>query len=301
MLLWFIDAERDTRATLRAARSLDFSSLDSANSTLFAHQRRETLFILGSGQSVNELSEGQLEKIGKTASIGINYWFLHSLVPSVYAFESTPIQYGVLNDEQLRARERLAVRAGAQFADKSGPKVLHLRPFDGQHGSLFPLPSEVWSRTFLYGRANLIARSPHSLRRDLKRLVLLAGKALLPEPALPDNGASVVRLIFLGIAQGFRDIVLVGVDLDARPHFYFSSEYSAFHTDLMTLSSRPSGEPHETREAIHRPFDTLLFLSTLGDVLNTGKQAKLWVASESSTLSSSLPIYPWDTREDSTG
>ncbi len=301
LLLWYSDASRDQRATVRAAHSRGASPLDYATSELFAHHAAETLFILGSGQSVNELKESQLDQIRQSASIGINYWFLHSLIPSAYAFEGHPRQYGNLTHEQLRARDRLAVRAAEQFADGSAPRILHLRPVDDQPASLFPLPDEILERTFLYGRANLVSRSARSLGLDLRLLALLAGKALLPKATLPDNGASVVRLIFLGIAQGFRHIVLVGVDLDARPHFYFSGEYSSFHADLMALKSPASGQQHETREAIHRPFDTLSFLSALGDVLDGRKKPKLWVASESSELSSFLPIYPWDGSRPSTG
>lgn len=294
VLLWYRDALRDQRATSFAAGLLGVRLLEPATSGLFGHRHGTTLFILGSGQSVNELNEHQLQMIEEEASIGINYWFLHSLVPSIYALESHPKQYGALTDEQLVARKRLALRASAQLAAQSSPKVLHLRPADVQHASLFPLTDQVLSRTYLYGRANLIARTPHSLKLDLKLLVLLAKNGLLRTAVLPDNGASVVRLIFLGIAQGFRDIVLVGVDLDDRPHFYFSDQYSEYHQDLTTINPRRAGLSHETRESLHRPFDTLEFLTALGEVLHAGRAPRLWVGSASSQLSTALPIYRWE-------
>jgi hypothetical protein len=295
VILWYCDALSDQRATTSFAAGLQgVRLLESAKSRLFDHRRGTTLFILGSGQSVNELNECQLQMIKEHASIGINYWFLHSLVPSIYALEGHPKQYGALTDQQLLARERLAVRASAQLATESSPAVLHLRPANGARNSLFPLSDLGSPRTYLYGRANVIARTAESLKLDLKLLVFLAKNGLLRPAVLPDNGASVVRLIFLGIAQGFRDIVLVGVDLDDRPHFYFSDQYSEYHQDLTTVNPQMVGASHETRESLHRPFDTLEFLAALAEVLNAGKAPRLWVGAASSQLSTALPVYPWE-------
>ena len=292
--LWYSDASRDHRATSNIAYSIKGGTLYSSKERLFDEPNASTLFILGSGQSVNELSAHQLEIIKSNASVGINYWFLHPLVPSVFALEGRARQDDDLSDDARRAQERLAVRANLQFSAESSPKVLHLRPLDGLRSSLFPLADEVWTRTFLYGRANLIARTARSLKRDLKLLVQVAKAGLLPRAVFPDNGSTVVRLVFLGIAQGFRHIVLVGVDLDARPHFYYSAHYSGYHADLTTLNPRPAGLPHETRHVTHRPFDTLDFLSTLGEVLNKRGTPSLWIGSASSELSSVLPLYQWE-------
>ena len=297
LILWYRDASRDQRATAAAAGSLGVGLLESAKLRLFDNGRGKTLFILGSGQSVNELSDRQLEVIGRNPSIGINYWFLHSLVPSTYAFESHPKQYGALSNAQLLARDRLALRASVQLASESSPRVLHLRPPTGERASLFPLADSVLPRTYLYGRANVTARTADSLKSDLKLLVPLARKGFLPPSVLPDNGASVVRLIFLAVAQGFRDIVLVGVDLDDRPHFYFSDKYSDYHQDLRLMNPQLDRPSHETRELLHRPFDTLEFLAALGDVMNAGKAPRLWVGAASSQLSTALPMYPWEDAE----
>src|SRR5271166_450448 len=41
----------------------------------------DTLFILGSAQSINQISAERWEIIGKHDSVGINFWPVHSFVP----------------------------------------------------------------------------------------------------------------------------------------------------------------------------------------------------------------------------
>jgi hypothetical protein len=294
VVLWVLAALRDQRTTRGLAARFRVEPLQRSHSLLFGRNKGEILFILGSGLSINELTELHLATIARSASIGLNYWFLHPLVPTIYAFEGPARQYGEPTSQRREALVRLAGQAVSRFETASAPKLLHLRPSDGRVESLFPIPAKFLKRTILYGRANVVAKTERGLLSDLRNLIFLSRRGLLPASITPDNGASVVRLIFLGIAQGFRNIVLVGVDLDDRPHFYFSPKYSAHHDDLMAVNPPPSaGSSHETRTTAHRPFDTLTFLSSLASVMNRGERPSLWIGSASSQLAGPLPVFPW--------
>src|SRR5205085_6794487 len=49
----------------------------------------DTLFILGSGPSINAISPDRWEAIARSDSIGFNFWLYHPFVPKIYFFEST--------------------------------------------------------------------------------------------------------------------------------------------------------------------------------------------------------------------
>jgi hypothetical protein len=117
----------------------------------------------------------------------------------------------------------------------------------------------------------------------------------LPSAALPDNGSSAVRLIFLALAQGFSDIVLVGIDLDSRPHFWFAPQYRERYPEYVNLFPDPDGQPHGTTEPTNRAIGNQEFLGILGKVFKDLGVAKLWVGSPTSQLAEGLPLYPWPT------
>jgi hypothetical protein len=49
----------------------------------------DTLYILGSGPSINHLSSKCFSLIKEADSIGFNFWFAHEFVPSFYCFQHT--------------------------------------------------------------------------------------------------------------------------------------------------------------------------------------------------------------------
>src|SRR5262249_36622754 len=55
---------------------------------LSQHRRSETLFILGSGPSINQISEERWRFIASHDSVGVNMWLYHRFVPTFYVVES---------------------------------------------------------------------------------------------------------------------------------------------------------------------------------------------------------------------
>ena len=51
-------------------------------------KKSEIVFILGSGSSVNDLSDNDISHIEKHDTIGFNFWLYHDIVPDYYIFET---------------------------------------------------------------------------------------------------------------------------------------------------------------------------------------------------------------------
>lgn len=183
----------------------------------------EILFILGSGSSVDNLEPKHWDLIAKETSIGINFWTTHTFFPNYYALEKA---YG----NRVQALEPLVydrrkVR-GARVLWFSGPNRINrrlLRVFK-RHGG------KVWfySGWPLYkdGGRGLTGKFFH-LYRVFQRL---------PRPLRPalDAGNTVSRLVTMASMNGWKKIVLLGVDLGGA---YFS-EYVAFSETVANTTNR---------------------------------------------------------------
>ena len=290
LLLWLRNARRDGATSQAFGNRNGIRLLDIFEDNVLGGASSDKLFILGGGWSVNELDSTMFNHIDNHASIGVNFWFFHEFIPSALSLDA-----GQPEDEQLvvnllRKVGRLLERWSVI---ERQPKILYLRPNQSNPEFLLPLPTGLTEGSFVSGRANIVGSSRRAVEVDLKNLVQRLLLRRIPRSVLPDNGSSVVRLVFFAIAQGFKDIVLVGVDLDARPHFWYAKPYVEKYPELLALFPPPDGELHGTTESAGRALGNLDFLATLGRVLNELGAARLWIGSPTSQRSSVLPLYNW--------
>lgn len=294
--LWFLRAKRDHEAVLLVGKKLGFQPLPINNFKMSDSKQSDTLFILGSGSSVTELSDSNLNEIGENVSVGINVWIAHDFIPDVYSLESgsTPITKAVYEQNRYRAR-----KLNRPSVIERSPKFLVLRPGAPSIAEQFvAIPEALRDKAFLYGRANLphvvdeiaSAELGHFLHRFLRRKSELH--------VLPDNGASVVRLIFLGLKLGFKKIVLVGIDLNLSPYFWFHPDWLRRRPELAEIFPRSSGVPHDTTDTKEgsrerRPYNTLSVIRWLNDCLEGPYETQLLTGSSSSALAEFLPLYQW--------
>ena len=290
--LWHRQAAKTSMSVSHIAAKEGYAELDIRKRTLGMNKASSTLFILGSGSSINELSISQFSIIQSHISIGINAWAIHNFVPDLYCFE-TGKAGGAPADDTLYISERLQRK---EVVD-ARPEFLFLRPtLPATVKNLVRAPSTLDGKGTLYGRTNLISRSQKNLVTDLERVLQRIWSGHSPSNVLFDNGSSVVRMIVLGFAQGFRDIVLAGVDLDSRPYFWLAPNSPYRSADTERIFSRPANTPHSTLSTDGRPFATNEVITTLASILSRRYGVRLWVAKSSSTLSVFLPTFPWRER-----
>ena len=291
-LYWLYLAFRDQIASKRAADLLGPQLLNIYSETIFPNPDRDTLFILAGGSSVHELTDHHFNVMKRFNSVGVNFWFLHNFIPNLYSLDSGRPR--IQTPEEQAAARVVESRLGREEVLAKNPPILLLRPFKTSWASVMAIPEDLKKNIIVGGRANSVTRHRANLRLDLTLLSLAVRHRAVPPAVLPDNGASVVRLIFLGIAQRFRNIVLVGVDLDDRPHFFASQAYADLQQQTATLFPRSLTQQHGTTSTETRPFNTADFISDLAKVLETLELGKIWVGSTTSQLAESLPVYQWE-------
>lgn len=240
----FLGLARRERGRLRStAALLGFQTLDQKNIGVLRSSKPEatTAFILGTGASVNKVSDEKKRIIQAEFSIGVNQWIFHPLIPDVYSYEVDP------DPRLLAALDRVEVR-------EKMPKILYLAPTRIKDFLNAENPPEfLRDVTYFYRRVNLWTRVPSNIGQDLRRILNLATR-FGSRGVLVDNGASIARLIALMIELGFRRIVLVGVDLHNVEYFWFRQPEILERFGIDSFDTLQTGSRHETLSARTRPF-----------------------------------------------
>lgn len=294
LFAWLYMARKESRIVHRLRNARSSKGLESLTRMLRARAaRKKTFFILGSGSSVCELGSARLEQIGAEISVGINVWAGHDFVPSVYALEPGRHPASV---EELKHRGFITKRLERDQVVKDKPLIIELRPQSPFHPSQsVQIPAALQGNSHLFGRVNLLrSNSVRGLRLDIFLILVAIALRVAPNSVLPDNGATVVRLLFLAFFLGFKEIVLVGVDLNTNPYFWYVAGCSETYQELRSLFPRPLGKPHDTLETLNRPYDSRVFIIELSKVLEKHFGMKVWSGSKSSSLAGPLDVFRWE-------
>jgi len=264
-------------------------SLDEASPLLGPSSEIDTFFVLGSGASIEELSPENFDEIALQRSIGINNWAIHPFVPDGFSFESVP-QVGDGRDLP-RALQLLGRR---DILEKQ-PSILVLRP--GTREGLLNLrhtPQALASKIRFYGRVTPATRMEGNLARDIESFFRHVSSR--QSEIVIDSGASVVRMVTLGILLGFRRIVLAGVDLNGSPYFWEKNPtYLEGLSGPLPVNNQPSGF-HETTRTGSRPFSVVTMVKALADYFRSEHDGQLLVSSKNSVLSEFLPVSSWNSK-----
>ena len=229
---------------------------------------------------MNDLSASDFAKISSQVSVGVNAWVLHNFVPDFYAYE--PVADSSLDQFQtLRLMSRSDVIARK-------PHLVFLKPRDAvEKQQLDMIPRELISRTHLYGRFQPYTRSLANLEGDLTKS---REKHRSASSVMLDSGASIVRLTWLGVVMGFREIVLVGVDLYGSDYFWETDVSHLLRNGLTSWNGGQKPGLHETMNQHNRAFRVYDMLVALASVFRK-EGVRLSVASERSLLVPSLEQY----------
>ncbi len=251
----------------------------------------QSFFVLGNGASVNDLSLANLEIIRKGISVGINAWPLHPLIPNYFAFEFD--RHSMQPDSDLRYLVRAAE---SKLRCESRSRLLFLRP--GQPASVaawVPLSAEGMQRSLMYGRANVFAQTDRALRQDLTKILELIRDDKMSPTVLPDNGSSVVRMVFLGLIWGFREIALIGVDLNGSAYFWEEARFIVDPQVPFHEIRRSPGDSMSTQSTEQRPFPVSDFLATLAPLAEAILGARISCSNSESRLAENLPLFDFST------
>jgi hypothetical protein len=176
----------------------------------------DTVFILGSGWSINEIPNERWEIIGRHDTIGFNFWPVHSFVPGIFVFEN--LCTGVQRDLYKAFRGLIESRAN----DYRRTVKIVTEPYpQSQRQLLHELPEGFCENLYVGYTASVVARDERELATGIRYLESLG----MFTPAnhirwLFKYGGSAIAMLSLAVRMNYRRIVLCGIDLGRQEYFY---------------------------------------------------------------------------------
>lgn len=246
-------------------------------------KKSDTVFILGSGSTINSIAPARWKAISMYDSIGFNFWLAHEHVPDIYAFE-------VMNGRIL---EKISVLSSKRADDYSDSLKIMTDLFvpspQGRKRTLEALAPAFKRNLFTAPTVSAISRNCQELNRCLGFLDRYNMVGIRPDKTrLFKYRGTLSMLIMMSIWMGYKNIVLCGVDLNNSEYFYEDDE---LYPDMAGFRSSGSGEKHATDVSTNMTMGMSGIVTCIARLYHSS-EVNFYVENEASALYPSLPVAP---------
>lgn len=281
---WFYTNILDFHRQLKGIKKL--------HRNVLSNKKSDTIFVFGSGESINQLSEKDWSIIKKHNTMGLNYSFVHDLVPDCFLMELIPdeeMQKFLIEDIQNRYKD---VVFSFQY------KHLTESGFDIKR---YPFQDNVYCH---------IPRKYPTTNKEVLNKVLnyLIPKYKFESNKLVHHNSHIGCAIWFAFSMGFKNVVLLGVDLNGGDYFTDSKISSTSfpatksYTRLNEIRKSFYKRRNEDNLKTHQTMDhsmtiknnsvlMLDYFRLFSSNLNEFTDKKLFVGNESSALAEFLPVF----------
>jgi hypothetical protein len=261
-----------------------FSELNLKN-----YKKSETVFILGSGSSINQLRDHQWDIIASSDSIGFNFWLIHDFIPSLFFFELP---------RDLDRRMILSKLLNKKSRDYQETPIVVKKVFGHEkEGLLDFIPQKIYSNIFFARTVDLVSRNePQHLLLLQKRLKALQKLRYITKDSsqiriLFQQRASLSYLIIFAYMMGYNNIVLCGIDLNNTNYFFSERETYYQHKGIPTPNNVQQDQVHKTMHATLNPLTVDRVIYSINQCLLIPNNCHLYIGSKESALYPELPFY----------
>lgn len=272
----------ELRRHRRYRRSLGLPSL--AELDLRQLPKSDVLFVLGTGPSINRISEARWQAIARYDTLGMNFWPYHPFVPRLFFFEAID---GRTWPQIYNSFVSLAARRAADYRNVT-KVVLELY----RAGPQFIRDLDPEWRNNLYAADPL--QAPARTADELAYALRYFEKKGLFRPApharyLFKHNVSLSLILGVAARMQYRKIVLCGMDLKTGGYFYQDP-------NLYPEAAQPAKESEERPHLLFRDLDWLVRVDALvGEmqrVILKPAGIELYVESRTSGLWPQVPEVP---------
>lgn len=253
-------------------------------------KKSDTIFILGSGASVNDLTPKQWDFIKQHDSVGFNLWLVHDFVPDFYMFETADRDSdpAILNRTQdffynLRMKENLY--KDVKMIYKMNTELSRNFLVDAD------LPQSILKNIYF---SPVIFLAYHNIA-TMKKALKVSMHALDKSKALIHihTAATMFDLIIFAVKFKFKKIVLVGVDLTAD-YFYETQDFQDYLREKKLKLPSTLTTPEEKKSGINGietwfKIPISVIIDEIDKTILAPRGIKLFVSSRKSRL---YPKYP---------
>ena len=259
--------------------------------SICAYRKSDTVFVFGTGASINDYPPEYWELVRDHDSIGMNFFLLHEHVPTFHVMEN------VSNERKHLLRIRYAEHGdykNTPLIIKTQLTNLSANRVRRRIGDIYDLPPEV--RVNAYLSLDLLAAGDSV--NDMVGAYRLTEKLGLwrPKPhflLLTKRRGSVAYIVNFAVRAGYRRIVLCGVDLNHPEHFYEVRRHELESAGLPVPLNDETGPVHGTNDPSKHPVVIHDVLLAMKDSILDPAGIELLVGSETSALYPDLSCFNW--------
>ncbi|GAA0512509.1 hypothetical protein GCM10008992_10150 [Halorubrum aquaticum] len=261
------------------------------NKNIQTHKSSDELFILGSGSSINDISQDQWEYIGSQDSIGLNRWPLHDFTPTYYVFEVPSKDLGV----QMRIDFwNLLNHKRDEYS--SIPIILKdIRRFHNTNLNKHP---DWLSKSILLSPDIVLPPVLSNSRKEFRSVLQYINQTGYfsnnsSMEYLFKKVGSISYLIILGCKLGYEKIILCGVDMVNNKYFWDHKRDELKQKDIPIPESSRSNkqEIHSTNDPSVHNITLEEIIYELNEIVLKDKNIDLYTETKVSSLYPRIPHY----------
>lgn len=250
--------------------------------------KSDTLFILASGGSINDITEEQWKHIGERDSLGMNFWLLHPFVPDLHMWEMprSPIHARQMSKAfEVRANDYAKTPSILKGTYVDQPLYAEMRQL---------MPESMLKRLAYCEDFAVSARSVDEFKQALhilrKEGMLVPNSSLRP---MPHPRASLGWAIALGFKRGHKKVVILGADMSNTSYFYVPRQAELEAQGFEVPDHGQRGVVHKTNDPEVNPVtmsDVIMLLQT--EVFGPAG-GQIYLGFEGHPMADRLPVYRW--------
>lgn len=249
-------------------------------------KKGDALFILGSGPTINDITETEWDHIRESGSVAFNNFITHPFVPDIYILQGNRNQTN--EDQFLECYERRRPQyAGVTYIAR-GDQVNNFSFHEKQAAArIMEMESDrlyFAPELFVYSRTKI---NPVRIIQFLIEQGLLKHGQM--SPLLPKLCATVPMLHVLAALFGYRKVVFCGIDMFDNTHFY-DARYGLDVVSRFEVE-KPKVEVHPHADPRAREFSIKRILVDQAREMHRHWGVETYCMSPRSLLYPTLPLY----------
>jgi hypothetical protein len=257
------------------------------------YKSSNTLFVLGSGSSINEISDKKWKHIEKHDSIGLNRWPIHDHIPTYHVFEMK-IQTGY--EKYNKQYKNLLEARRKQYSDL--PIILKNSTSVKNSLNQAHLPDWLLGDLIISSDSGFdeLVDFDSSTEDNEYLLRYLLGRGYFDQGNLEmlyRKRGSISYLLHLASVLGYKKVVLCGVDM-IDSEYFFEERVDYYEQKKRPIPKHESDQKSGKHETNDEKFGQLtldkVILSMKNTVFNL-KGMDLYVENDISALHPDLPLY----------
>jgi len=268
----------------QTAQSLVKQHGEILNESIKNYKTSDTLFILGSGPSINDITDDQWKTIKSSDSIGFNFWPVHEFVPSFFMFQPG-------ND---KSSEKLAKVLYDKSQDYGNVPII-IRGSGMANGLLnFENDSHAFllNHTVYYLKEYFIhpncSIEPNSLFDYTEALGMLCfGK--IPH-FVPKWKTTMGLLLSFSFNLGYNNVILCGMDMKDSSHFWDNIGYQSAKDHYQLPEPGHSNIWTFTNKKISQ-YTIPDYVEAFNNWAKKRNDFKLFIHNSNTVLHPKIPIY----------